>query len=86
MIPNSVLRKKRSFKRQGSQIGRGKQRPFLKGVKSLKPNELRFWTCDFLCLLSFREFCQWQKVVYVQYPEFATLLIVLSCLSTFGVN
>ncbi|XP_027111354.1 uncharacterized protein [Coffea arabica] len=30
MIPNSVLRKKRSFKRQGSQIGRGKQRPFLK--------------------------------------------------------
>lgn len=30
IIPNSVLRKKRSFKRQGSQIGRGKQRPFLK--------------------------------------------------------
>ncbi|KAL3523637.1 hypothetical protein ACH5RR_016471 [Cinchona calisaya] len=30
--PNSVLRKKRSFKRQGSQIGKGKQRPFVQAV------------------------------------------------------
>ncbi|XP_055823188.1 uncharacterized protein LOC129891746 isoform X2 [Solanum dulcamara] len=29
VIPKSVFRKKRSFKRQGSQAGRGKQRPFL---------------------------------------------------------
>lgn len=32
VIPKSVLRKKRSFKRQGSQAGRGKHRPFLPGV------------------------------------------------------
>ncbi|KAL1542518.1 hypothetical protein AAHA92_26601 [Salvia divinorum] len=32
VIPKSVLRKKRSFKRQASQGGRGKQRPILKAI------------------------------------------------------
>ncbi|XP_047983067.1 uncharacterized protein LOC125223813 [Salvia hispanica] len=32
LIPKSVLRKKRSFKRQASQGGRGKQRPILKAI------------------------------------------------------
>nr|GMD31956.1 uncharacterized protein LOC109155733 [Ipomoea batatas] len=32
MTPKYVLRKKRSFKRQGSQAGRGKQRTFLQGL------------------------------------------------------
>ncbi|KAI3470411.1 hypothetical protein Pfo_027074 [Paulownia fortunei] len=32
VIPKSVFRKKRSFKRQASQVGRGKQRPFLQAI------------------------------------------------------
>ncbi|CAI9091310.1 OLC1v1026302C1 [Oldenlandia corymbosa var. corymbosa] len=32
LLPNSVLRKKRSFKRQGSFFGRGKQRPLLQAI------------------------------------------------------
>ncbi|KAK6144898.1 hypothetical protein DH2020_021718 [Rehmannia glutinosa] len=32
VIPKSVLRKKRSFKRQASQVGRGKQRPLLQAT------------------------------------------------------
>ncbi|PIN11149.1 hypothetical protein CDL12_16256 [Handroanthus impetiginosus] len=32
VIPKSVLRKKRTFKRQASQVGRGKQRPFLQAI------------------------------------------------------
>ncbi|CAN4103405.1 unnamed protein product [Withania somnifera] len=36
VIPKSVFRKKRSFKRQGSQAGRGKQRPFLQAIDAEK--------------------------------------------------
>lgn len=36
VILKSVFRKKRSFKRQGSQAGRGKQRPFLQAVVTEK--------------------------------------------------
>ncbi|OIT00094.1 PREDICTED: uncharacterized protein LOC109228665 [Nicotiana attenuata] len=36
VIPKSILRKKRSFKRQGSQAGRGKHRPFLQAMVSEK--------------------------------------------------
>ncbi|XP_060186930.1 uncharacterized protein LOC132616510 [Lycium barbarum] len=36
VIPKSILRKKRSFKRQGSQPGRGKQRPFLQAIVAEK--------------------------------------------------
>ncbi|KAJ8568820.1 hypothetical protein K7X08_032451 [Anisodus acutangulus] len=36
VIPKSILRKKRSFKRQGSQAGRGKQRPFLPAIVAEK--------------------------------------------------
>lgn len=35
VIPKLVLRKKRSFKRQASQIGRGKHRPILPGTYQL---------------------------------------------------
>ncbi|MCD7466582.1 hypothetical protein HAX54_003417 [Datura stramonium] len=36
VIPKSIFRKKRSFKRQGSQAGRGKQRPFLQAIAAEK--------------------------------------------------
>ncbi|CAN4104865.1 unnamed protein product [Withania somnifera] len=36
VIPKSVFRKKRSFKRQGSQAGRGKQWPFLQAIDAKK--------------------------------------------------
>ncbi|KAJ8543480.1 hypothetical protein K7X08_006003 [Anisodus acutangulus] len=36
VIPKSILRKKRSFKRQRSQAGRGKQRPFLQAIVAEK--------------------------------------------------
>ncbi|KAH0636161.1 hypothetical protein KY290_038145 [Solanum tuberosum] len=39
VIPKSIFRKKRSFKRQGSKAGRGKHRPFLPAVVAEKEQQ-----------------------------------------------